>query len=72
MSILMITLKTRWCSVSTFNNKLVDVNSNPSKENIENSEPFVAMEFELEEAAKVFYIAYASWIGFALASPGAQ
>ncbi|CAN6281646.1 unnamed protein product [Urochloa humidicola] len=42
----------------------VDMNSNPSKENLENGEPFVVMEYESEEAAKVFYIAYAGQEGF--------
>jgi len=37
---------------------LVDMNNNPIKENLENSEPFVVMEFESDEAVKVFYIAY--------------
>ncbi|KAF0910315.1 hypothetical protein E2562_001495 [Oryza meyeriana var. granulata] len=34
------------------NSELVDMNNNSSKENLENSEPFVGMEFESEEAAK--------------------
>ncbi|XP_020242495.1 protein FAR1-RELATED SEQUENCE 5-like [Asparagus officinalis] len=32
----------------------------------ENPEPFVGMEFESEEAAKLFYMAYASRIGFSV------
>ena len=45
---------------------LVDMNNNPINENLENSEPFVVMEFESDEAVKVFYIAYASRIGFSV------
>ncbi|WOL02612.1 protein FAR1-RELATED SEQUENCE 5-like [Canna indica] len=32
----------------------------------ENSEPFVGMEFESEESAKLFYMAYASRVGFSV------
>lgn len=34
--------------------------------NPENAEPFVGMEFESEEAAKLFYMAYASRVGFSV------
>uniref|UniRef100_A0A0A9BNI3 Protein FAR1-RELATED SEQUENCE n=1 Tax=Arundo donax TaxID=35708 RepID=A0A0A9BNI3_ARUDO len=46
--------------------QFVDMNNNSTKENLENSEPFVGMEFESEEAAKVFYMAYASRVGFSM------
>lgn len=39
----------------------------PSQEqNLENTEPFIGMEFESEDAAKLFYMAYASRIGFSV------
>ncbi|KAL5219565.1 hypothetical protein ABZP36_020249 [Zizania latifolia] len=48
------------------NSELVDINNDSNKENLQNSEPFVGMEFESEEAAKVFYMAYASRVGFSV------
>ncbi|XP_072992246.1 protein FAR1-RELATED SEQUENCE 9-like [Typha latifolia] len=36
------------------------------QQNLENPEPFVGMEFESEEAAKLFYMAYASRVGFSV------
>lgn len=48
------------------NSEPVDMNNTSSKANLENSEPFVGMEFESEEAAKVFYMAYASRVGFSV------
>ena len=35
--------------------ELAGMNNNPRKENLENTEPFVGMEFESEEAANVLY-----------------
>ncbi|PKA56785.1 Protein FAR1-like sequence 5 [Apostasia shenzhenica] len=36
------------------------------EETLENVEPFIGMEFESEEAAKLFYMAYASRVGFSV------
>lgn len=38
----------------------------PHHQNAENPEPFVGMEFESEESAKSFYMAYASRVGFSV------
>lgn len=49
-------------------NHLAEADSifSPHPQTSDNSEPFVGMEFESEEAAKLFYMAYASRMGFSV------
>ncbi|CAL9100275.1 unnamed protein product [Musa textilis] len=49
-------------------NQLADAGNlfSSHQQNSENSEPFVGMEFESEESAKLFYMAYASRVGFSV------